>query len=332
MKNVSAAKLKRLVDKFTGKKILVVGDLMLDEYIWGKVSRISPEAPIPVVHVQRENALPGGAANVANNIRALGGQVFLAGVVGRDEAGDRLLSLLKRQGVRTDWVLRDRTRPTITKTRVIAHSQQVVRIDRERPLPLSRRLESELLERLSAGLRRVDAVVVSDYNKGLLTAAFAQGVIGLAQSQGRIVTGDPKPENIQKFHGVTLISPNQHEASQSAQMPIRDRASLLAAGKKILHTLGCEAVLVTRGEEGMSLFERGGHVSHIHSLAREVYDVSGAGDTVISTLTLALAAGGNFREAAVAANCAAGITVAEVGVATTNQAELKRMIAEEPWK
>jgi D-glycero-beta-D-manno-heptose-7-phosphate kinase len=332
MKNVSAAKLQRLVTKFTGKKILVVGDLMLDEYIWGKVSRISPEAPIPVVHVQRENALPGGAANVANNIRALGGQAILAGVVGRDEAGDRLLSLLKRKGVRTDWVLRDRTRPTITKTRVIAHSQQVVRIDRERPLPLSRRLENELLERLSAGMNRVDAVVVSDYNKGLLTAAFAQGVIGLAQARGRIVTGDPKPENIQKFRGVTLISPNQNEASQAAHIPIRDQASLLAAGKKILQDLDCEAVLVTRGEEGMSLFERGGHVSHVHTLAREVYDVSGAGDTVISTLTLALAAGGNFREAAVAANCAAGITVAEVGVATTNQVDLKRLIAEEPWK
>lgn len=332
MKNVSAAKLQRLVTKFTGKKILVVGDLMLDEYIWGQVSRISPEAPIPVVHVQRENALPGGAANVANNIRALGGQAILAGVVGRDEAGDRLLALLKRQGVRTDWVLRDRTRPTITKTRVIAHSQQVVRIDRERPAPLSRRIESELLERLSSGMNRVDAVVVSDYNKGLLTAAFAQGVIGIAQSHGRIVTGDPKPENIRKFRGVTLISPNQQEAAQAAQIPIRDQASLLAAGKKILHELGCEAVLVTRGEEGMSLFERRGHVSHIHSLAREVYDVSGAGDTVISTLTLALAAGGNFREAAVAANCAAGITVAEVGVATTNQADLKRLIAEEPWK
>jgi D-beta-D-heptose 7-phosphate kinase/D-beta-D-heptose 1-phosphate adenosyltransferase len=332
MKNVKAAHLKKLIDRFTGKKILVLGDVMLDEYIWGKVSRISPEAPIPVVHVQRENALPGGAANVANNLRALGGQVILAGVVGTDDAARRMTVLLKREGVNTDLLIRDASRPTITKTRVIAHSQQVVRIDRETSQEVSRRVVAQLLEGIERRMRRVDAVIISDYNKGLLTDALAQGVIALARQHSKPVTGDPKPENLAKFQGVDLISPNQLEAEKASGIRITNRSSLHAAGKAILDLLHCEAVLITRGEEGMSLFERGGHVSHVPTVAREVYDVSGAGDTVIPALTLCLAAGGNFREAAVAANCAAGITVAEVGVATTTQAELKKRIAEEPWR
>jgi D-beta-D-heptose 7-phosphate kinase/D-beta-D-heptose 1-phosphate adenosyltransferase len=332
MNNVKAAHLKKLIDRFTGKKVLVLGDVMLDEYIWGKVSRISPEAPIPVVHVQRENALPGGAANVANNLRSLGGQVLLAGVVGTDDAARRMTAILKKEGVGTDLLIRDASRPTITKTRVIAHSQQVVRIDREDSMEVSRKVVVQLLEGIERRIKSVDAVIISDYNKGLLTDTLAQGVITLAQKYGKPVTGDPKPENIAKFKHVDLISPNQMEAEKASGIRISNRASLHAAGQAILDMLHCQAVLITRGEEGMSLFEQGGHVSHIPTVAREVYDVSGAGDTVISTLTLCLAAGGNFREAAVAANCAAGITVAEVGVATTTQTELKKRIAEEPWK
>lgn len=332
MRTVRAAKLKRLVDRFTGLKILVVGDVMLDEYIWGKVTRISPEAPIPVVHVQKENALPGGAANVANNIRSLGGQVVLAGVLGQDAMAQRIKLLLRKEGVNTDLLLHDNSRPTITKTRVIAHSQQVVRIDRESSGQVKARVLNDLLERMQKWMKRVDAVIISDYNKGLLTEVFAQGVISLARQNRLIITGDPKPENIHKFKSVTLISPNQSEAEKAAGLRITNQKTLIQAGKRILQQLGCEAVLVTRGEAGMSLFEQGGHVSHIPTVAQEVYDVSGAGDTVISTLTLGLAAGGNFREAAVAANCAAGITVGEVGVATTTQAELKQRIAEEPWK
>jgi rfaE bifunctional protein kinase chain/domain len=332
MRNVKAAKLQKLVDAFSRQRVLVIGDVMVDEYIWGQVSRISPEAPIPVVHVQKESALPGGAANVANNLRALGAKVLMAGVVGADAAGAKLRTLLKGEGVDTDLLLRDPSRPTITKTRVIAHSQQVVRIDRETPREISPEMAERLLEKLAPVVRRVDAIILSDYAKGLLTAALTEGVIGLARRHHRIVTGDPKPANIAKFKGVTLISPNQGEAEQAAGLKIKDAASLDEAGKRILEDLDCAAVLITRGEEGMSLFERGGHASHIPTVAREVYDVSGAGDTVISTLTLGLAAGGSFREAAVAANCAAGITVAEVGVATTTQAELKRRIGEEPWK
>jgi D-beta-D-heptose 7-phosphate kinase/D-beta-D-heptose 1-phosphate adenosyltransferase len=215
---------------------------------------------------------------------------------------------------------------------VIAHSQQVVRIDRESHGQVKGKVLSDLLERLAGWMKRVDAVILSDYNKGLLTEAFAAGVISLARQYGRIITGDPKPENILKFKDVTLISPNQSEAEKAAGMRIVSQKSLIQAGRRILHDLRCEAVLITRGEAGMSLFEQGGHISHIPTVAQEVYDVSGAGDTVISALTLGLAAGGNFREAAVAANCAAGITVGEVGVATTTQAELKRRIAEEPWK
>lgn len=332
MKNVRAARLKQLVNQFTGKRILVLGDVMLDRYIWGKVSRVSPEAPIPVVHVQRENSLPGGAANVANNLRALGGKVILAGVLGKDSMGETMLAMLKQEGVNTELLLRDASRPTITKTRVIAHSQQVVRIDREKSEPLLPRLAGRMLRGLEHWIPRVDGVIVSDYNKGLLTEKLAQGVIDLARKHGKIITGDPKPENIRKFRRVTLISPNHSEAEKAAGFAITDLERLLQAGKKILSDLECEAVLITRGEEGMSLFEKDGSVSHVPTVAQEVYDVSGAGDTVISTLTLALAAGGNFREAAVAANCAAGITVGEVGVATTTPEQLKRRIGEEPWK
>ncbi len=332
MKNVQAGKLKKLVDKFSGRKILVLGDIMLDEYVWGKVSRISPEAPIPVVHVQKESVMPGGAANVANNICALGGRVVLAGVIGNDGMADRMISLLKKEGVNTNLLLRDSSRPTITKTRVIAHSQQVVRIDREDSMELSAKLAADLLQRLASWIKRVEAVIISDYNKGLLTAPLVQGVIALARRYGKIILVDPKPGNIHKFKGVTLISPNQSEAEQAAGISVVNRASLHKAGRNILQDLGCEAVLITRGEEGMSLFEQDGPISHIPTVAQEVYDVSGAGDTVVSTLALALAAGGNFREAAVAANCAAGITVGEVGVATTTQAELKRRIGQAPWK
>jgi D-beta-D-heptose 7-phosphate kinase/D-beta-D-heptose 1-phosphate adenosyltransferase len=332
MKNVEVGKLKKLVNGFSGRKILVLGDIMLDEYIWGRVSRISPEAPIPVVHVQKESVMPGGAANVANNICALGGRVVLGGVIGNDSMADRMISVLKKEGVNTNLLLRDRSRPTITKTRVIAHSQQVVRIDREDSLEVSAKLVADLLSRLVSWIRRVEAVIISDYNKGLLTTTLVQEVIALARRYGKIIMVDPKPGNIHKFKGVTMISPNQSEAEQAAGISVVNRASLHKAGRKILKDLGCEALLITRGEEGMSLFEQDGPVSHIPTVAQEVYDVSGAGDTVISTLTLALAAGGNFREAAVAANCAAGITVGEVGVATTNQAELKRRIGQAPWK
>jgi len=332
MKRVRAAKLKRLVNQFTDKKILVLGDVMLDEYIWGKVSRISPEAPIPVVHVNKENARLGGAANVANNIVALGGKVILAGVIGKDAMGAGVLSLLKKEGVNTELIVADASRPTITKTRVIAHSQQVVRIDRESSCHIKAEIIAELLTRIRRWIKRVDAVIISDYNKGLLTESLAQGVISLARQNHRIITGDPKPQNIHKFRGVTIISPNQSEAAIAANTEIVNRLTLIQTGKNILQHLQCEAVLITRGEEGMSLFEKTGGISHIPTVAQEVYDVSGAGDTVISTLTLALAAGANFREAAVAANCAAGITVGEVGVATTTQTELKRRIGEEPWK
>jgi D-glycero-beta-D-manno-heptose-7-phosphate kinase len=332
MKSVKASRLKQLVNKFANKKILVLGDIMLDEYIWGNVTRISPEAPIPVVHVNKENALPGGAANVANNIVALGGKVYLAGIIGKDVMGARVLSLLKKEGVNTDCIIQDKSRPTITKTRVMAHSQQVVRIDRESPGQIRAKIMNELLERYTKLIKRVDAVIISDYHKGLLTESLAQSAIELAKQNGRIITGDPKPQNIYKFKGVTLISPNQKEAALAAKQEITNRSSLIKAGKSMLNDLQCEAVLITRGEEGMSLFEKKEGISHIHTVAQEVYDVSGAGDTVISALTLALTAGGNFREAAVAANCAAGITVGEVGVATTTPDELKRVIGEEPWK
>ncbi len=332
MRNVKATRLKRLVQGFGGRTILVVGDIMLDRYIWGKVERISPEAPIPVVHVQRESDLAGGAANVANNIRALGGQVLMAGVIGQDGQGKEIVRLLRHERVDTKLIMQDDGRPTISKTRVIAHSQQVVRIDHENPRPINADLEEALLKKIKTIIPKVDAIILSDYNKGLLTPLLCAEVIALAKKYHKIITGDPKPDNIGNFKGLTLISPNQTETEKASRIKIVDQRSLRAAGQRLLEQLDCEAILVTRGEEGMALFEKQAGFSDIHTVAQEVYDVSGAGDTVISTLTLALAGGANFKEAAVAANCAAGITVGEIGVATTNQKELTQRIGEEPWK
>jgi D-beta-D-heptose 7-phosphate kinase/D-beta-D-heptose 1-phosphate adenosyltransferase len=321
---------KRLIgyiDKFPSTRILVVGDIVLDHYIWGKVSRISPEAPVPVVNVTQENMLLGGAANVANNIQALGGMVSVCGVIGHDEAGRQLLHLLHKQGILTEGLVVDSSRPTTIKTRVIAHSQQVVRFDRESKERIERDANHRIFDYVSRHIREgLDAIVLSDYCKGVVTSDLVRDIVRLAKKHKVIVSVDPKISHFGMYSGVTILTPNINEASIGSKIEIDSEQSLLKAGTLLLKRLKCDAVLITRGEQGMSLFEHGGRVTHIPTVAREVFDVTGAGDTVISTLTLGMAAGSTMVDAARLSNVAAGIVVGVVGTATVKPEELKLRI------
>ena len=320
-------RLNKYVDLFRKTRILVVGDIVLDHYIWGNVSRISPEAPVPVVRVTRENMLLGGAANVVNNIYALGGVVSVCGVIGHDEAGSRLLHLLHTQGLLTDGLIVDSSRPTTIKTRIIAHSQQVVRFDRETKERVGRdthkRIFDFVKQRINEGL---DALVLSDYCKGVVTRELVRDIVRLAKKNKVIVSVDPKVSHFGIYSGVTILTPNINEASIGSKIEIDNEQSLLKAGALLLKRLKCDAVLITRGEQGMSLFEQGGRVTHIPTVAREVFDVTGAGDTVIGTLTLAMAAGASKVDAARISNYAAGLVVGVVGTATVKPEELKQRI------
>lgn len=324
-----AKRLIKYIDRFNKAKVLVVGDVMLDHYIWGTVNRISPEAPVPVVNVTRETVLLGAAANVVNNIHSIGGSVSLCGVIGRDDAGRQLERMLRRQGIPTDGLIIDDNRPTTIKTRVIAHNQQVVRFDRETKAAISRDVHRRIFDivkgRVEDGL---DAVIISDYCKGVVTRDLVRDIVEIAKKKGLIVSVDPKVNHFGIYRGVTILTPNTKEASIGSKIDIDDDESLLKAGNALLKRLKCDAVLITRGEHGMSLFEKSGKITHIPTVAREVFDVTGAGDTVISVLTAAMAVGAGMSDAARISNFAAGIVVGIVGTATVRPDELKRKILE----
>ncbi len=319
--------LRATLKKFRNAKVLVVGDLILDQYVWGGVSRISPEAPVPVVTVTSETLQLGGAANVSNNIRALGGRVDLCGVIGGDEAGRQFLSVLERQGLGCDGILTDRDRPTTKKTRIVAHSQQLVRFDIERCAGISGVLEGRLIRYLAACIRSAKALVVSDYAKGVVTPRLMADLTALAHRYGIPVIVDPKVAHIGRYKGATVLTPNHLEAVQAAGLHGDDEGTLLEAGRQLHQRLGCQAVLITRGEHGMSLVEAGGRVTHIPTVARQVFDVTGAGDTVVATLALALAGGAPMAQAARIANYAAGIVVGMVGTGTVTAAQLDEALA-----
>jgi len=322
---ITPSTLNALLRRFPRVRVLVVGDLMLDEFLWGTVERISPEAPVPVVRVERETIHLGGAANVAHNLRALGAQVLVCGVVGRDRAGDRLLAELQRIGADPSGVVRSRQVVTTRKTRVIAHHQQVVRFDREQPQhPES--AAKQLAAFIRAHAREVDAVLVSDYAKGAVSPALLE-LIGTVHREAKWpLVIDPKRPNFPHYRGATLVTPNQAEAADAAGIPIHDAESLEAAGRKLLERWACDAVLVTRGEHGMSLFRRGLSTDHFPARARDVFDVTGAGDTVVATCTLALAVRAAWEEAVGLANVAAGVVVGKVGTATVDTDELRAAI------
>lgn len=322
MKNLKIENLKKIIKRFGNVSILVIGDLMLDEFIWGKVSRISPEAPVPVVWATSESVMPGGASNVANNIRALGGKVYLAGVVGDDDRGGLLLRELAARNVNTDGIIREGGRPTTLKTRVIAHSQQVVRIDKEKIADISEDTADKMLDFSKNIIGDVDAVIIEDYGKGVIVPRLLLPLIKLAKRHGKIITVDPKESHFAMYKNVTAITPNHHEAARAAGMSSEETVLIDEVGKRLLKRLNCEVALVTLGENGMCVFEKSGKITKIPTVAQEVYDVSGAGDTVISAYTLAISSGAKTIEAAHIANCAAGIVVGKVGIAVTTQGEL----------
>ncbi|HXG66653.1 MAG TPA: D-glycero-beta-D-manno-heptose-7-phosphate kinase [Blastocatellia bacterium] len=311
-----------LTNGFAGRRIVVLGDMMLDEFIWGRVRRISPEAPVPVVEVERQTLALGGAGNVVSNLVALGARPVPLGVVGDDGDAERLRAAFQAIGASADGLIVDGSRPTTLKTRIIAHNQQVVRADRENRAAIGSEVENRIVEAFRRAAAEAEAVVISDYNKGLLTPGVLARALDEARRRGLIVCLDPKSRNFAHYQPVTVITPNHQEAAAAAGIEIEDEASLIEAGQRILASVDCRAALVTRGEHGMSLFTQGGDVTHIPTVAREVYDVTGAGDTVIATLTLALAAGATLAEAAILANHAAGVVVGKIGTATVTRAEL----------
>jgi rfaE bifunctional protein kinase chain/domain len=317
-----------LVQQFKKTTLLVVGDIMIDEFIWGTVSRISPEAPVPVVAVTREDLLLGGAANVVHNVHSLGGRALLAGIIGDDLMGEKIKALLAEQKIDSVGLVAHPGRPTTVKTRIIAHSQQVVRFDREKLEPISTQSQESLLKYLDKNWDQVDGVIVSDYGKGLINRDLMDFIMNRKKGDGKLVAVDPKMNNFSLYTGATIVTPNRQEAEAAAGKQIKDEGSLMEVGRDLLERFASQAVLITRGEEGMVLFEREGVVVNVPTVAKEVYDVTGAGDTVISTLTLALASGNDFPEAAVVANYAAGIVVGKVGTATVTPEELKKAIAE----
>jgi D-beta-D-heptose 7-phosphate kinase/D-beta-D-heptose 1-phosphate adenosyltransferase len=327
---VTPSDLRRLdgiIRRFARARVLVVGDLMLDQFIWGRVDRISPEAPVPVVQVTGESVHLGGAANVVHNIRALGGKAAACGVVGRDEDGRRLLGELARIRAGSAGVIAASGASTIRKTRVIAHNQQVVRFDRDQPPP-----EPKVTERIVAYLRSnaagFDAIVVSDYGKGVIGAPVLDALKAIRDKRGVPVIVDPKKLNYARYHGITLATPNLVEAAEAAGVDITDDRSLRAAAGRLLEHWMAEAILVTRGELGMTLAQRKARLRHFPAAARQVFDVTGAGDTVTAACALALAADASFEDAAKLANAAAGIVVTKLGTATATGAELRRMLKE----
>jgi len=319
------------ISLFADARVLVIGDIIIDHFLWGTASRISPEAPVPVVNVQREELLLGGGANVLRNIVSLGGNGALCGIIGDDAMGRKAVELVEQLGVPTEGLVVGQ-RPTTVKTRVVAQGQQVVRFDREQTGFPSRGSLDGLLRYLEGHVHTFDAVMVSDYAKGVVSEQLMirlHQLLHAARSREKRdlpLIVDPKPANMHWFVGATVITPNHHEAMQMAGMRIEDERSLMAAARQIRDDIGCEAVLITRGEAGMALLQGDDDLVTIPTMAKEVYDVTGAGDTVAATLALGLAAGCTMREAAVLANHAAGIVVGKIGTACVSAGELSAAV------
>ena len=333
-KTLSARRAKQILAAATKTRILVVGDVMLDQFIWGGVSRISPEAPVPVVDFARESFMPGGAANVARNLVSLATPTELFGVIGNDDAGRKLQKLLAEQHIGCAGLVKSSARHTSIKTRIVAHQQQVVRIDRESRDGLGLKLTGNLVAQIKTKLRNSDAVIVGDYGKGVVTQLLLNEIKSLCHERGVWLSVDPKPVHHLNLSNLSLITPNRKEAFELAALsdetknanPIEDKNLMLVA-ERLLNELRPALLLITLGELGMLLCQRGQNPFHIPTVAQEVFDVSGAGDTVIATFTLAIAAGASPIEAAILSNHAAGIVVGKVGTATTTSEELVKSFA-----
>ncbi len=321
MNFVTRERAKEIINRFPQERILVVGDLMLDKYLWGKVERISPEAPVPVFEVERETVNLGGACNVANNISALDAKAYIIGVTGNDNNAQILKKLLTERGIEPVLV-EDDNRPTTVKTRVIAVSQQLIRIDRENKDKLSPEIERRILEKIDSVIDDIDAVIVSDYGKGVITKNVMEKLL----SSGKMVFVDPKPSNCHLYKHITIMTPNRKEAYQCAKAD--EDVSVEDVGRKIMEYLEIDRLLITLGAEGMALFE-GNEITKIKARAKKVFDVTGAGDTVIAVLTLSKVAGATWKESACIANFAAGYVVGEIGTATVDRGTLISLIPED---
>ncbi len=326
MKQFDQQRLNSIFNNFSGKKILVIGDLMIDEYLWGNVSRLSPEAPVPIVEIESESLRFGGAANVALNVKTLGCAPLLLGVVGNDRMGGVFNELLNANQMSDAGILKCKNRPTTVKTRIIGDNQHLARVDREHRNDLDDNDEQEMLERINVLMDDVAAVIMEDYNKGLLTKTIINAVLKHANDKGIISTVDPKFKNFLEYKRATVFKPNIREAAQALARHIDTETDITEAGKALLEMLEASCILLTRGAKGITIFEHEGEISTIPAKTRKVADVSGAGDTVISTLTAALTGGATFKEAALLANYAAGLVCEEVGIVPVQADLLKKEV------
>ncbi len=329
MTKTELKKYNSLIDKFKGQEIIVIGDVMLDHFVKGSVSRISPEAPVPVVNVEREDFVAGGAGNVAVNLAALGAKPTVISVLGDDANGIILKQFLENTGADTSKIVTDETRPTTQKVRVIAERQQVVRVDRESKMRISKDIASKCFANFKEALKTAKGVIMSDYGKGMLSDYNIQDIIKACRAKNIPVCVDPKIDNFLKYKSITCMTPNTKEAWEGMGLPPKKgEKDILDLGKKILKTLKADSILITRSAQGMSLFEKGKttKVTTIKATAKEVFDVTGAGDTVISVLTLALACKASLKDASFIANEAAGLVVAKLGTATVTVDEIKGVI------
>ncbi len=321
-------RLLAILNKFKDKKILVVGDIMLDRYIWGEVNRISPEAPVQVVNVVKETYACGGASNVASNASALKAKVYMVGIAGNDEAKNGLLTELRKAGINIEGVFIDNDKPTTQKVRVMGRNQQLLRIDYEKKEHTHKDIKQKMilfLERITKGM---DVIVISDYAKGVITKDMSTRIIQICNQDNKPIIVDPKPEHIDLYLNVTLVTPNNAEASEMSGIDDGNDESVLQMGSKLLKRLNAN-ILITRGEKGMSLFEKEGTITHIPAKAKEVYSLIGAGDTVVATIALALASNATLKEASILANIAAGIKVGKIGTASVSIDEIKKEIENE---
>jgi len=317
--------LLKILDSFKGKKILVVGDIMLDKYIWGDVSRISPEAPVQVVNVIKETFEAGGAANVANNVAALGGFPYMVGISGNDEAKNILVEEMRKKCINTEGVFPDKDKPTTQKIRILGKGQQLLRVDYEKKEHIHHDIEHSVINFVEKNINEINVVIISDYAKGVITPEVGKKIISLAKQHKKPVIVDPKPKHRDLYVGVDLITPNNNEASEMSGIEDGSDEGVIEIGKYLLKNLSTN-VLLTRGEKGMSLFEKDGSVTNIPAKAKEVYSLIGAGDTVVATAALAVASGADLKEAAFLANIAAGIKVGKIGTASVSVEEIKKEI------
>lgn len=325
---IDTNKLEKIIKNFTGKKILVVGDLMLDEYLVGKTTRLSPEAPVPIVEIEKINYVPGGAANAANNVKSLGDETILVGIIGNDNNGQTLIKLLKKQGIKTTGVFKDPERPTTLKSRIISQGQQVVRVDKESHKPIPKRIERKILDFIKETINHVDIILISDYAKGVVTPILSQTIIKLANKVGKRVLIDPKGEDFNKYQGCFMVTPNLKELETVLKIQVKDIKGLPQATKMLLANVDSEAILTTLGSDGMALTEKLGKHTTVPAADIKVVDISGAGDTAITTFALSLTAGASPYEAMLISTYASSVAISKIGTATVSRSELIKAIKE----